>query len=148
MLEWSDAQHAEYDAAAAQPLIAPVSCPVPDRAAGAPKLWGALKIRLRRDSLAYRAIGRAEIEEQFNCNFELNPAMEPKFAGRGMEISGRGANGEARIVEIPANRFFIATAFLPQLVSTGDRPHPLITAFVGEAMAFNLNFPAARRASL
>lgn len=141
----SGAQHAEYEAGAADPLIAPVSCPVPERPVGAPKLSGALRVNLCRDSLAYRVMGREEISEQFNCNFELNPAMEPKFTGSGLEISGRAANGEARIVEIPAKRFFVATNFLPQLASTED--HPLITAFVGEAMSFNRNFPAARRST-
>ena len=43
------------------------------------------------------------------------------------------ANGEARMVELPDRRFFIATLFLPQHNSAPDHPHPLIVAFLRAA---------------
>jgi CTP synthase (UTP-ammonia lyase) len=46
------------------------------------------------------------------------------------------ADGEARIIELPAHRFFIGTLFLPQHLSTATRPHPLVVAYVAAAAEF------------
>jgi CTP synthase (UTP-ammonia lyase) len=46
----------------------------------------------------------------------------------GLVISGRDAEGEPRIVELPSHPFFVATLFVPQ--TSTEQPHPLISAFV------------------
>jgi CTP synthase (UTP-ammonia lyase) len=51
-------------------------------------------------------------------------------------VTGTGPEGEARIVELPDHRFFIATLFLPQLSSTMERPHPLIVGYLRAAMEY------------
>jgi CTP synthase (UTP-ammonia lyase) len=147
VLRIDDAQHAEYAPAAATALIAPVSCPVPDRAEGAPRLSGKLPVRLTPGSLAQRACGgrAAEvIQQEFSCNFELNPVFEEALQAAGLRITGRGEHGEARIVELPANRFFLATLFLPQLSSIAADPDPLIVAYLSAATSEG----AAQRATL
>ena len=45
-------------------------------------------------------------------------------------VTGRDANGEARVVELPDHEFFLATLFVPQTLSTPEAPHPLIGAFI------------------
>ena len=45
----------------------------------------------------------------------------------------RGAQGEARAIESPAHRFFIATLFQPQLSSGPGKPHPIIVEFLHAA---------------
>jgi len=75
----------------------------------------------------------AEIEEQFNCNYELDPAYQGVMEDKGMSVTGTGENGEARIVELSDHRFFMATAFQPYFSSEKGRLHPLISAFVGAA---------------
>lgn len=130
-----DAAHAEVDPDAATPLLVLASCPVPDRPRGATRLAGGMKIRITRGSLAYRIYRRQQINEAFNCNYELNPDFRGTLESAGLVVSGMGEHGEARVVELPAHPFFIATAFLPQMVSTEDRPHPVVTAFLKAAMA-------------
>jgi CTP synthase (UTP-ammonia lyase) len=120
--------HAEYDPAARDALIQLSSCPVPE--AGGPRLHDKLKVTLDEGSLARRICGRAVIEEEFYCSYELNPAFAPAFERSALRITGRGESGEARIVELAGSGFFVATLFLPQLRPAGEGPHPLIRAFV------------------
>jgi CTP synthase (UTP-ammonia lyase) len=50
----------------------------------------------------------------------------------------RAEHGEARAVELYAHPFFVATLFQPQLSSSPDKPHPLVTAFVKAAAEFSI----------
>lgn len=117
-------------------LITPVACPVMGRPEGAPKLSGKLKLKVAPDSLAYRIYQRQKIEEieeaeeEFLCNFELNPAFQEAIERGGLELAGIGENGEVRIVELSDHLFFLATLFLPQLASVEGRAHPLIVAYL------------------
>ena len=130
------AGHAEYDPASPVPLIAPVSCPVPGRPDDAPKLSGKLTIRLRKDSSAFRIYQRQEIEEEFFCDYELNPAFQAAIASGRLRVVGLGERGEARLAELPGHPFFLATLFLPQLASAEGAPHPLIVAYLEAILSF------------
>lgn len=124
------AEHAEYNPNASTLLIVPAACPVSNRPAGAPRLSSKLKVKLRLNSSAFQIYRQQEIEEEFNCNYELNPAFQSAIEAKGLQMVGLGERGEARIVELDNHRFFVATLFLPQLTSTEDRPHPLIVAYL------------------
>jgi CTP synthase (UTP-ammonia lyase) len=89
-----------------------------------------LKIHLSPGSLAFQVYGQADIEEAFNCNYELNPQYRDRLENSGLKVSGVSESGGARIVELPGHRFFLATGFLPQVSSTQDHPHPLVSAFL------------------
>jgi CTP synthase (UTP-ammonia lyase) len=110
-----------------------VSCPVPERSEGAGRLSGRLKIKVRNGSLAHRIYQCSEIEEEFNCNYELDPAYQSLMEDNGMHVTGLGENGEARIVELSDHHFFLATAFQPHFSSEIGKPHPLISAFLETA---------------
>jgi CTP synthase (UTP-ammonia lyase) len=71
--------------------------------------------------------------EKYYCRFGLNPDYIPALVQHGLRISGTDAEGEPRIVELPDNRFFVATLFVPQTASQADRPHPLVSAFLRAA---------------
>jgi CTP synthase (UTP-ammonia lyase) len=51
----------------------------------------------------------------------------------GLKVSGISEDGGARIVELPGLRFFLATGFVPQLVSEERKPHPLVVAYLKAA---------------
>jgi CTP synthase (UTP-ammonia lyase) len=95
-----------------------------------------MKIRLLSDSLAFRIYQKPEVEEQFNCSYELNPAYQGIIEAKGLRITGIGENGEARIVELAGRRFFLATAFQPQFTSEVGRPHPLILSYLIASLNF------------
>jgi len=130
------ASHAEYGAEAASALIAPVACGVSGRPAGAPALSGSLKVKLAGGSRVAAIYGRAEIEEEVFCNYELNPASQGRFTAGELSLVGFGEQGEVRIVELPGRSFYLATLFLPQLASTERLPHPVVVAFLRAAAQF------------
>jgi CTP synthase (UTP-ammonia lyase) len=126
-----DATTAEEDPNAKNIVIYPVSCAVPNRSADAPKLSGVVpKIRLRPGSYLASYYGKEVVEEEFFCNFEVNPEFEWTAMEAGFPVVARGEQGECRAIESPAHLFFVATLFQPQLSSTAKKPHPLIVAFV------------------
>ncbi|MEW6211716.1 MAG: hypothetical protein AB1631_25390 [Acidobacteriota bacterium] len=95
-------------------------------------------IRLTPGSKAHEIYRReeAEVEEQFYCNYGLNPQYRDEIEKGEMKVTGVGLDVEARVIEIASHRFFICTLFVPQLSSTFDNPHPVIVAFLKAASAF------------
>jgi CTP synthase (UTP-ammonia lyase) len=98
------------------------------------RLSGKLHINIKTDTLAFRAYRQTDIEEKFNCNYELNPVYRKDLESAGLLVSGESDTGSTRIIELPGRRFFLATGFLPQLSSTAEHPHPLITAYLEAAV--------------
>jgi CTP synthase (UTP-ammonia lyase) len=134
----ADATTAEEDPKAKNIMIYPVSCAVPNRDKNAPKLSGKVnQIRLRPGSYLASFYGKDTIEEEFFCNYEMNPEFEWMAMEAGFPIVARGSKEECRAIESPAHLFFVATLFQPQLSSSADNPHPLVTAFVQHVADFH-----------
>ena len=115
-------------------MISPVACALAGRAPGAPKLSGTIpEIRLRPGSYLQSFYKQDVVTEGFFCNYEVNPEFEWALVEAGFPIVARGAQGEARAIESPAHRFFIATLFQPQLSSKLGKPHPIIVEFLRAA---------------
>jgi len=133
----ADADTAENNSGSKHIVIYPVACAIPNRPAGAPKLSGFVpEIRLRPGSRLQAIYRQDVVEEEFFCNYEVNPEYEYCLMEANLPIVARGANGEVRAIEAPSHRFFIATLFQPQLASTLDKPHPLLSGFLQSAAAF------------
>lgn len=134
----AEADSAEHGSTSQELLITPVACPMPDRSAGAPKLSGRSSVRIERGSLLARLYGIAdgsslrsgEVEEEYFCNYEVNPDYRREFEQAGLSITATGDSGEVRAIEIPGHRFYIATLFQPQLSSTAETPHPIVLGFL------------------
>jgi CTP synthase (UTP-ammonia lyase) len=91
---------------------------------------------VRPGTLSYQAYGREQVVEQFWCNYGLNPAYRDEMEKGGLRVAGTGQDGEVRIVELAEHQFFVATLFVPQLSSSPERPHPLITQYLWAARTF------------
>lgn len=125
VLGLADAAHAEYDPEAADPFIAPLAC----------SLFGrAMEVRLEPGSIAARGYEWPRAEERYRCGYGVAPARERALEEAGLRVTGRDANGEARIVELSGHPFFVGTLFVPQMRSTVAAPHPLVLAFVAAAL--------------
>jgi len=126
-----DAEHEEYGDPSRNYIIRPVACPVPNRADGAPKLSGLCKVRIRPGTRLFDIYGREEAGEEYFCNYEVNPRYAQALEAAGLRVSAVGEDGEIRAVELPDQRFFIATLFQPQLATA--QPHPFVLAYLEAA---------------
>jgi CTP synthase (UTP-ammonia lyase) len=131
-----DADSGENSPGSKNIVIAPVSCAVPDRAPGAPKLSGEGRIHIEPGTQLHRIYDRTDIQEEYFCNFEVSADFQAALAAAGVRVSGRGPQEEIRAVELHGNRFFLAMLYQPQLSSTPARPHPVISAFLEAAAGF------------
>lgn len=87
-------------------------------------------------TLLHSICGSEDDSEQYYCNYGVNEEYEEQFQAAGLRVSARGVLGEARAVELPNQRFFIATLFQPQLSSRPEMPHRFLLAFLRAAMHF------------
>jgi len=126
----NDVQHAEYNPNASKLLITPLSCSLAGKTS---------KIFITSNTKTYKIYNKTEIEEYFTCNYGLNPSYQTKINESGFKVVGTDRNGEARILELPENQFYIATLFQPQLSSLPSDPHPLIIAYLTATNAFHLS---------
>ncbi|HLK34080.1 MAG TPA: hypothetical protein VKT29_13380, partial [Terriglobales bacterium] len=118
-------------------IISPVACALPQRGPADPKLCGPIPgIRLIPGSRLRQIYGRDEVVEHFFCNYEVNSQYVPQLESAGLRVAARGEGGEVRAVELAEKRFFMATLFQPQLSSSPEQPHPLITGFLSAAAEF------------
>jgi CTP synthase (UTP-ammonia lyase) len=139
VLGFADAQHAEYDPYASTLFISQLACSL---------VGQTMSVRLESGSRAAGFYGRAEATERYYCNFGLNPEHQAELHEGGLRVVGSDQDGEARVLELPDHRFFIATLFVPQTSSSPDEPHPLISAYVAEsAGVLAANASAASRSN-
>jgi len=129
VLGWLDADSAENAPPASKHVvITPVSCDVPSPVR--PRLNGAGVARPVRGSLLERLCGGTDLAAEYFCSYETNPEFVRHWEAAGLKVAALGDGGELRALELPSNRFFVATLFQPQLSSSFDRPHPIITGFL------------------
>jgi CTP synthase (UTP-ammonia lyase) len=95
-------------------------------------------IQITPGTLIFQSYGEKKVIERFHCNYGLNEEYRDEISTGELKIVGIDTNGEARIAELPNHRFFIATLFLPQLSSSPEVPHPLISAYMKAALAFRV----------
>ncbi len=122
-----DAQHAEYTTESTNLFITPLSCSL---------VGETRKIIINKKSMVLKYYNQIEIEERYNCSFGLNPHYQNVLDENGLKVAGIDEQGEARLLELPQNRFFVATLFQPQLSSLPTNPHKLILAYLIAAREF------------
>lgn len=126
VLGYADAEHAEQKPEAERLFLVPAACSLRGRT---------LPVTLVPGTKAAVAYGRLEATESYYCNFELNTAYLDELVANGLIVSGRGPDGEPRVIELSSHPFMVGTLFVPQVASELGRPHPLVTAFLAAAEA-------------
>ena len=92
---------------------------------------GAYPCKIKPGTLAYKIYGKDIISERHRHRFEYNNDYKDILEKNGLICSGTSPDGSlVEIVEIPANKFFIAGQFHPEFKSRPDRPAPLFVEFV------------------
>lgn len=124
VLGHTQAEHAETRPDAAMQFIAPLACSLVEKSG---------TIMLENGSKLRDIYGRADTEEEYHCNFGLNPEYERFLSGSDLHICGRDRLGAVRAVELGTHPFFIATLFQPERAALRGIAHPLVEAYVNAA---------------
>ena len=127
VLGFADAAHAEYDPGASRLFLTPLECVIAGRT---------MRVLVEPDTRAAALYGGAlEVDEQYYCNFGLNPEYRELLEDGGLRITAADADGEPRVFELDDHPFYVATLFVPQMRSQPGRPHPVVAGFVQAAVA-------------
>ncbi len=134
MLGIHNADSAEHGDPNATYVVTAISCALPQRNPGDPKLAGLNRIRVLPGTRLAEIMGAGDHEEGFFCNYAVNEEFRARFEAAGLRVCAVGPEQEIRAVELPSHVFYIASLFQPQLAShaTG-RPHPMIQAYLRAA---------------
>lgn len=125
VLGFTDAEHEESAPQASRLFISRLACSLAGRT---------MTITLEPGSMLARIYGRSNVQEQYLCNFGVNPGFEDTLRSGALKVVGSDAEGVARAVELPGHPFFVGTLFLPQHRSTPSGPHLLVSAFIGACL--------------
>jgi CTP synthase (UTP-ammonia lyase) len=118
------AAHAEVDADAADPAIAPLAC----------RLVGEEREVTPVAGTRLAAIcGTAPFTGFHYCRYGLAPGAIARLDAAGAVIGAHAPDAGVEAFEVPEHPFFVATLFQPQMGALDGTLHPLIAAFVGEA---------------
>ncbi|GAA0939964.1 CTP synthase C-terminal region-related (seleno)protein [Nonomuraea longicatena] len=125
VLGHTDAAHAEYDPYASDLFVSKLTCSLAGRT---------LPVTLTPGSRAAALYGATRAEEEYYCDFGLDPARQTGLHEGGFHVTGTDADGEARVLELPGHPFYLATLYVPQARSRPGAPHPLALGLLRAAL--------------
>ncbi len=95
---------------------------------------GEYPCELVKGTISREAYGESQIMERHRHRFEFNNKYRKEIEAKGMKVAGINKKRDlVEIVEIPANKFFVAAQFHPEFKSHPYRSHPLFKAFISAA---------------
>ncbi len=101
---------------------------------GATMRLGAYDCTLKKGSLAYRAYGKAKIQERHRHRYEFNNKYKDQFEAAGMKCTGINPDSDlVEVVEVPHLRWYLGTQYHPEYNSTVISPNPLFMSFMAAA---------------
>jgi CTP synthase (UTP-ammonia lyase) len=121
VLQIADAEHEETAPEASRLVISRLACSLAGRA---------MTLTLKAGSRLAQVYGRTTVEEEYLCNFGVNPEYVNALCSGALQATASDAEGLVRGVELPGHPFFVGTLFLPQHRSQERTPHSLVSAFV------------------
>ena len=121
-----DALHAETNPEAEDPVIAPLLCSLVDVRGG---------LKFEPASRLRTIYGRDSANEEYHCNYGLNPRYALRLQSGPLKIAARDDDGAVRAVELDEHPFFIGTLFQPERAALREQTPPLVKAFVRAAVA-------------
>ncbi|GAA2893165.1 CTP synthase [Nonomuraea rubra] len=117
VLGFEDAQHAESDPYASALFVSELTCSPAGKTMPVPLVPGS------RVAALY---GRSEVEEEYYCNFGLDPGRQGILHDGGFLVTGVDGDGEARVLEIPGTRTTWPRCSCRRPARVPGRPTPLV----------------------
>lgn len=117
-----DAEHAETNPYASKLVIKPLTCSL---------VGETMEVQITDTTSQTSALLQQPVfTENYYCNFGLNPDYQEMIHRNGFRVVATDAPGAVRVMELTGHPFFIGTLFVPQMRSTPEEPHPLVTGFM------------------
>ena len=130
----ADASSTEFDRKTKNPVIHIMDTQKDVKKKGGTMRLGSYPCKIKENTLAEKVYGKLEIAERHRHRYEFNNDYRAILEEAGMVISGTSPdNTLVEMVEIPANKFFIAGQFHPEFKSRPNKPAPLFSAFIKSA---------------
>lgn len=128
----------EVDPATKYPVITTMADQVKkiaEKDLGGTMRLGHYACRLTPNSISRKRYGKNVVWERHRHRYEVNPKYVSALQKKGMLVAGVNPGSNlVEIIELPTNKFFVATQFHPEFQSRPLTPHPL---FVGLVAASN-----------
>jgi CTP synthase (UTP-ammonia lyase) len=118
------ATHAELDADALDPLIAPLSCPLVEQPG---------EVSFTPGSRLAKAYGTERALEEYRCRYGLAPSHYGILARGPLRAVARDVEGQVRAVELDGHPLFVATLFQPERAALKGTTPALVRAFLDVA---------------
>jgi len=133
VLGFEDAEDANYNPYGSRLFISALRCSLAGQT---------MPVNLKPGTTVAKCYRAGRVTEHYYCNFGLNPTYRQTLEDGGLRITGVDDDDEARVFELAAHPYYIATLFVPQNRSTLDEPHPLVTALLSAGVHRQLAEPA------
>jgi CTP synthase len=139
----TDANSSEFDERTPHPVISTMAdqrdVVAGERDMGGTMRLGAYPAVLKKGSVVAGAYGAREVSERHRHRYEVNNSYRERLEEVGLVFGGTSPDGKlVEFIELPADKhpFFVGTQAHPELKSRPTRPHPLFSAFVKAALAY------------
>lgn len=91
--------------------------------------------KLNKNTATYKLYKTEKVIERHRHRYEVNPKYHETLKHHGLEISGSSRNGKlVEFIEIPKNKFFVATQAHPEYKSRLEKPSPLFFGLIQAAI--------------
>lgn len=137
VLGMTDADHAENNPSATNPVITLLSCALVEAED---------VVRLTPGSTLASVYKVDEISAEYRCRYGLNSHIRSALEQAGLRVVAEDEDHEVRAIELTDHPFFIATLFQPERAVLFGEPSPLVRAFVAAADRYRIA-PLAAKAS-
>jgi CTP synthase len=139
----ADANSSEFDERTPHPVISTMAdqrdVVAGERDMGGTMRLGAYPAVLKKGSVVAGAYGAREVSERHRHRYEVNNSYRERLEEVGLVFGGTSPDGKlVEFIELPTDKhpFFVGTQAHPELKSRPTRPHPLFSAFVKAALAY------------
>jgi len=92
---------------------------------------GAYPVKILPNTFTHKLYDSDTVYERHRHRYEVNPEYWPTLVKHGLVFSGATEDGTRKeILELPKQRFFLATQFHPEFKSRPGRPDPAFRGFI------------------
>jgi CTP synthase len=131
----SDAQSAEFDEKAVDPVIHMMAHQRGVQVKGGTMRLGSYPCSLAGGSLAHKAYATERVRERHRHRYEFNNAYRDRFAKKGMKFTGIFPDEDlVEIIELEGHPWYVGVQFHPEFKSKPTDPHPLFRDFIKAAL--------------